>query len=100
MIDPGKTGTPLEARPLRGFFMGVASAVGLGIVAVIALFFFWPVGLILGLVAVALPFAGLTAKGGTCPNCAKDLTLTANKIRCPDCKHRLVVRDSVLIDVT
>jgi DNA-directed RNA polymerase subunit RPC12/RpoP len=65
-------------------------------------FFFLPL-LFVGLLAfvVAIP-AGLMSRRGKCPNCGENALLVggATKHRCTACKHRLVLRDRRLVDVT
>ena len=45
-------------------------------------------------------FTRIAGDNAPCPNCAKPLRILGKKLDCPDCKHRLVVRDGRLVDVT
>ena len=87
-----------KIAPIRGLFLGIL----LGF-AIIGIGLFFPPLLIVGLLALPLTaLGGLASRVGACPNCGANVLLMAGKTseKCPDCKHRLVLRDKRLIDAS
>jgi hypothetical protein len=92
-----KPSTETKWAPARGIAIALFIAfmvMGFGLI-------FWPllvVGFLILLLAIPL---GLMTRAGTCPNCgASNLMLGGGAQKCSDCKHRLVLRDKRLVDVT
>ena len=93
-----KPSSETKVAPVRGIAMVLfigAAVTGFGLI-------FWPL-LIVGLLifVVAIP-VGLLSRAGSCPNCGEGVLLVGgnSKHQCSACKHRLVLRDKRLLDVT
>ncbi len=91
-----------KAAPVRGALLCFIAAPFIALIAgLIAAIFIGPFAIIL---AVAVPFIGiaigLTARSGECPNCGSIAFVLAGKGKCRACKHRLLIKEKRLYDVT
>jgi len=94
----------LSSETTAAPWAGLAASLGVfGIACLFAVvgILFWPLlifGVVLMLVA---PFMGLSARRGPCPHCGTvAIMLPSRSLSCRGCKHRLILRDRRIYDVT
>lgn len=94
-----KPSSQTKAAPIRGALVGLIAVFIFGTMAAAI-----PSFRVVGLITAAIFFLGFLggSRSGKCPNCGAGVFLQTGKTKgkCSDCKHRLVVRNKRLIDVT
>lgn len=72
-----------------------------GLISLILLIVFFPLGLLSALLTLALPFVmGSIIRAAPCPHCAGTVQMIGKASKCPDCRTSLALRDGKVVDLT
>jgi uncharacterized membrane protein len=92
--------TSYRKRPIVGFFTGLFVGALLLVFGLIFSVVFLPLGIIVLLAGVLMPFLSLGMREGACPNCGSTCRTIKETHKCSSCKHRLIFRGGFIRDVT
>lgn len=94
-----KPSEPTKAAPIRGALVGILAVLIFGIFSAA-----YPSNATLLWIVGGILFFGFLggSRSGKCPNCGAGIFLRTGqtKRKCGECKHRVVLRNNRLIDVT